>query len=82
MKLRLGTLLTIALLSMVFLSSCYHEYFCQCEISYSGQPGLPDTVVKEYNIRDTKDKAKSLCEQNSGEKEKDGIKSVENCHLY
>ncbi len=82
MKLRPGTLLTIALLTIVSMSSCYHEYFCQCEISYSGQPGLPDTTINEYSIKDTKDKAKSICEQNSNETEKNGIKSVENCHLY
>lgn len=67
---------------MLLASSCTREYKCQCNISYSGQPGLPDTVLKEYTVRDTKDKAKSLCEGNSATSESNGIKTVEDCKIY
>ena len=81
MTLRSTLLLGIVALAIT-CSSCVHEYTCQCKIKYSGQPGLPDSLIREYPIRDKKDKAKSLCEQNSLTTDKNGIHTVETCHLY
>lgn len=75
-------LIPLALIAVFSFSSCVRSYTCQCEISYSGQPGLPDTTIKEYPVKDTKKKAESLCESNSQTSTKDGITTVENCHLY
>jgi hypothetical protein len=82
MKFRLLTILASAFIITTALTSCVHEYICQCVISYSGQPGLPDTTVNEYTIKDTKKKAESACEGHSGTYETNGIKTVEDCHLY
>ncbi|MBL7683404.1 MAG: hypothetical protein JNK00_08575 [Flavipsychrobacter sp.] len=82
MKFRTGTLLALAILITLGLGSCKREYICQCTIAYSGQAGLPDTLVKEYKVSNTKTKAKSVCEENSSTTEKDGIKAVETCKLY
>lgn len=82
MKLRPSLLLAAAFVTLVGMSSCVREYTCQCAITYSGQPGLPDSSTKEYPIKDTKKKAKKICEDNSYTSEQGGIKTVENCHLY
>lgn len=82
MKLRFGTILALCFVTMTLMSSCVHDYICQCTVSYSGAPGLPDTTTKEYNISDTKKKAKKTCEDNSTIYDKDGIHTEENCHLY
>ena len=76
------TLLLGAAVFAITCSSCVHEYTCQCRIKYSGQPGLPDSLVREYPIRNTKDNAKSLCEQNSQHTEQNGIKTDEDCKLF
>jgi hypothetical protein len=82
MKKRPALLLVLALVSMVGFSSCVRDYICQCKITYSGQPGLPDSTVNEYNIRDTKNKAKQACENNSFTSSEGGINTKEDCHLY
>ncbi|HLO71411.1 MAG TPA: hypothetical protein VK167_11105 [Flavipsychrobacter sp.] len=82
MKFRTGTLLALAILVTLGLSSCTREYICQCTITYSGQAGLPDTAVQEYAISNTKKKAKAKCEENSATFDRDGIKAVETCELY
>jgi hypothetical protein len=82
MKLSPGLLVAAAFLVMVCVSSCRRDYTCQCEISYSGQPGLPDTIYRDYPITDTKKKAQDLCKGNSSETEKGGIKTKEDCYLY
>lgn len=79
---RSGLFIVAALLAMAFMSSCTREYICQCEISYSGKPGLPDTLKKNYTIEDTKKNAENLCKENSSESVKDGITTVENCYLF
>lgn len=71
-----------AILTVIGASSCTQEYTCQCTISYSGAPGLPDTTVNEYPVRDTKKKAKSICEGKSATFEKDNVKTVESCVLF
>ena len=77
-----STLLLGAAVFAITCSSCVREYTCQCRIKYSGQPGLPDSMVREYPIRDKKDDAKSLCEQNSMHTVQGGIKTDEDCKLY
>ncbi len=72
----------MALAALLFSSSCTRKYTCQCEIVYSGKPGLPEPRVNEYPIRDTRSNAQKLCEQNSYTKEEGGIKTVETCRLY
>ncbi|XZF14707.1 hypothetical protein ACTHGU_01075 [Chitinophagaceae bacterium MMS25-I14] len=82
MKFRPALLLMVAFVSLVGFSSCVRSYTCQCVISYSGQPGLPDTSIQEYTVKDTKKKAKKICEDNSSTSTQGGITTVENCHLY
>lgn len=82
MKLRPSTLLAMGFVIMVGMSSCVHKYTCQCTTSYSGQPGLPDSVVQTYEIKDTKSKAQSECESASKTFDNGGIHTVQNCHLY
>ena len=82
MKLRPGLLIALVFVSATVLSSCSREYICVCEVAYSGKPGLPDTAYNEYKLRNTQNKAKQECENNSSEKEDDGIKMVETCALY
>lgn len=82
MKLRTALLVAIASVSILGLSSCVRDYVCQCEITYSGKPGLPDTLITSYKLTDTKKNAETLCQENSTESEEDGIKTVEVCDLY
>ncbi len=81
MKFRLPLLMAAAFLAIGF-SSCTRDFICQCTISYSGQPGLPDTTIREYPIKDTKKNAQSACEGNSSTYEIGDIKTVEDCSLY
>jgi hypothetical protein len=81
MSLRSTLLLSAAILAIT-CSSCVRDYTCHCDIKYSGQAGLPDSISREYPIRDKKDNAKSLCEQNSAHTESNGIKTDENCFLF
>jgi hypothetical protein len=77
-----STLLLGAAVLAITCSSCVQDYTCQCRIKYTGQPGLPDSLIREYPIRDKKDNAKSLCEQNSQHTEQNGIKTDEDCTLF
>jgi hypothetical protein len=82
MKLRFSILLIAVFVSMTVFSSCTREYICQCSIKYTGAPGLPDSTVREYTIKDTKKKAKSTCEANSGTYTTGDITAEEECHIY
>lgn len=82
MKLRFSNIVVALLIAVTALSSCTRDYICQCTIKYSGQPGLPDSSMKEYPVKDTKKKAKSVCESNSGNYETNGIRAEETCRLY
>ncbi|RYE23202.1 MAG: hypothetical protein EOP51_11290 [Sphingobacteriales bacterium] len=82
MKLRPGLVIAAAFITLTCLSSCIRTYTCECQVTYSGQPGLPDTISREYSVSDTKKKAKSACEGNSSTSENGGIKAIEDCHLY
>ncbi|MGN6568255.1 MAG: hypothetical protein ACTHJ0_09895 [Flavipsychrobacter sp.] len=82
MKLRPSMLLAMGLVVMIGMSSCIHKYTCQCTTSYSGLPGLPDSVVQSYDVKDTKSKAQSECEAASKTADNNGIHTVQRCHLY
>lgn len=82
MKLRPGLLVAFLFITVFGLTSCVRDFICQCEVAYSGKPGLPDTLTREYDITDSKKNAETLCKQNSSETEKEGIKTVETCDLY
>lgn len=84
MKLSTGLLTGIVSILLIGASSCTREYICQCEIAYSGRPDLPDTLINEYKLTNTQEKARKLCEDGSGEyySETDGVKTVETCRLY
>ena len=82
MKLRPILLLAVAFTGMVAMGSCTKNYTCQCVISYTGQPGLPDSVVQNYTIKDTKKGAKSKCTANSDTYSNNNINTTERCYLY
>lgn len=69
-------------ISLFALTSCTREYICQCTISYSGSPGLPEEEPKEYPIRDSKKNARTICQSNSKTYDVDGYKTVEECDLW
>ena len=81
MSLRTTLLLAVAGITL-FCTSCVREYTCQCQIVYTGQPGLPDTLVREYPIKDTKKNAESTCTSNSFTSENNGIHTEESCELF
>lgn len=67
----------------IFMSSCTREYICQCSIKYSGAtPGLPDSTMVEFKIRDTRKEAIKKCSDNSITTTKDGVTMTEFCELY
>lgn len=76
------TLLLAAAGITLLLSSCVREYTCQCQIVYTGQPGLPDTLIREYPIKDSKKKAESTCQGNSTTSDNNGIHTEEDCSLF
>ena len=75
-------LLSAAALTAVCATSCVKDYTCQCTITYSGAPGLPEPKVMEYTVRDTKTKAQNLCRDNSSTTVTTGITADEDCTLY
>lgn len=65
------------------MGSCTQEYTCQCVVKYTGTPpGIPDSAMHEYAIRDKKSEAKSKCEANSITVSQDNITMTEKCRLY
>lgn len=77
-------ILTIGLLGGLTLStsSCTREYTCQCTMTYSGQPGLPESTIHNYQIKDTKKNAKEMCENNSAVYQEGTITTREDCELW
>ena len=77
-------ILSFLVVSFLFsMSSCTQEYICQCEIKYTGNPpGLPDSSIVEFKIRNKKKVAISECEANSTTSTKDGITLIETCRIY
>lgn len=82
MKLRTSATLLLTMGSLLLVTSCVKKYTCQCQIKYSGSPGLPDSTVNEYEIVDKKKNAESTCQKQSYEKNNNGIKVTETCKLY
>lgn len=65
------------------LSACTEEYTCQCVVKYYGTPpGITDSSVFEFAIRDTKKQAAAKCEANSTKQTQDNITMDEQCRLY
>ena len=73
----------LLLICTLFATSCTQEYICQCVIKYSGPPpGLPDTSVVEFMIKNKKKVAASECEANSTTITSDNVTMEEKCRLY
>ena len=77
-------ILPVIILSVILLaSSCTQEYVCQCAIKYTGNPpGLPDSSIVEFKIKDKKKDAIKNCEANSTTFTKAGITLEEKCRIY
>jgi len=82
MKRRLFLVPAIALFMVVGMSSCVRDYICYCDVKYTGYPGLPDSLHREYPITDKKEAAKTQCEAASKTYELNTIKTEETCHLF
>ena len=82
MKLRPGLLLAFAFVFMTTMTSCVRDYICQCEITYTGHPALPDNKIREYDIKDSKKNAEKICTENSGQWEHGEIVTREECILF
>lgn len=82
MRFRSSVVLLLAVAGVMAMSSCTKKYTCQCVIKYSGAPGLPDSVVNEYEMIDKKKSAESACKEESFTKEENGIKVEETCKLF
>lgn len=73
----------LVVLLAVFATSCTQEYICQCVVKYDGvQPGLPDTSIHEFFIKNKKSEATKQCEANSTSADQNGVMMVETCRLY
>jgi len=75
-------LLVLPVVMLLFATSCVREYQCQCKMTYTGAPGLPDGEVRTYKIKDTEKSAKSKCEASSQTYDQNGIHTVEDCSLF
>jgi len=73
----------LILSTMLFASSCTQDYICQCDISYTGNPpGLPESQIVEFKIRDKKKEAIKQCEANSTTSTTNGVTFIEKCRIY
>ncbi|MEZ5046170.1 MAG: hypothetical protein R2831_04190 [Chitinophagaceae bacterium] len=79
MKLKTGLLFIVC---CIVISSCTQEYICQCAAKYKGMPNLPDSIVYENPIKDTKKNAIKICEENSTNGSNNGVEYTINCRLY
>ena len=82
MKFRVLIILAITFAGIFSMTSCVKEYTCRCTIKYSGVPGLPDSSINEFTIKDTKSKAETNCKAGSAVIDKNNVHTVENCKLY
>ncbi len=78
---KIFTVLSLFVLTVVALSSCTREYYCECTYTYTGQPGLPDPQTSKTVIRNTKQKADDICTSRSKNYESGGVKTQEKCVL-
>jgi len=81
MKNTFYALLLCLSVGLVF-SSCTREYICKCTLTYTGKPGLPDPLVKEYPITDTKQNAINLCSEKSASYDDNGVHTDEVCEIW
>ncbi len=82
MKISRFLFLALATAGIITSSSCNKKYICHCDLKYSGVAGLPDSTTKEFDITDTKEKAKTKCAAESGTYNNNSIQTVETCYLY
>ena len=82
MKISRLLFLALAVAGIITSTSCTKKYICHCNIKYSGAAGLPDSTTKEFDITDSKDKAKTKCEGESGTYNNNSVKTEETCYLY
>lgn len=75
-------LLALPVVMLIFATSCVREYSCQCKMTYTGAPGLPEGEARSYKIKDTQTKAKETCRNSSKTYDKNGIHTVEECELF
>jgi len=67
----------------LFTVSCTREFTCQCTVKYTGNhPGLPDSSMHEFAIKDAKKQAIKKCEANSLTVTEQDITMDEKCRLY
>ena len=81
MKLRTLLVLTLISAGILSMTSCVKNYTCTCTIKYSGYPGLPDSTIKEFEIKDTQAGAKDACKKESYSHDENGIHTDESCVL-
>lgn len=74
--------IAVILLSVFSLTSCVKDYTCQCKITFTGKPGLPEPYIREYSLSNTIEEAKQECENRSRHYVEDGITTTEECELY
>ncbi len=75
--------LIIFLASAVFNVACTREFNCQCLVKYTGNhPGLPDSSIHEFAIKNKKKEAKKQCEANSSTVTQFDVTMEEKCQLY
>lgn len=75
-------LLGLILLGGLSLTSCVREYICQCKITHSGKPGLPEPYIREYKVTNTFKEAELECVNRSRQYVEDGVTTIEDCQLY
>lgn len=76
------TLSIIGLLLAITMTSCVRDYTCQCKITFSGKPGLPEPQIREYSVSNTLKEAKKECSDRSQIYIVDGVTTTEECELY
>lgn len=64
------------------LTSCVKDFTCQCKISFSGKPGLPEPYIREYSLANTLKEAEQECANRSRHYVEDGVTTTEECQLY
>jgi hypothetical protein len=63
-------------------TSCTREYICQCKIKYTGKPGLPDSSMQEFLLKNTLKQATADCAANNTSLTTNGVTLTETCQLY
>lgn len=74
--------IAVLLFGVGTMTSCVKEYTCQCKISFSGKPGLPEPYIREYSVTNTLKEAEQECANRSRSYVEDGVTTTEDCELY